>query len=86
MPVSVSIELPMRRLLLALGLFLAAAACAGQKGAGCEVSSDCATTICCLTCGAGPCQGSTLGLCCAGTCDADGGCPAGSFCDGGICL
>jgi hypothetical protein len=76
----------MRRLLLVLGLAFGVGACAGSKGAGCQDNSDCATSICCITCGAGPCQGSNLGLCCAGLCAADGSCPAGSSCDGGICL
>lgn len=76
----------MRRLLLALSLSLSALACASGKGSSCQNDYDCTTSICCLICAEGPCDGNVLGLCCTGVCDADGGCPPGSSCDGGICL
>jgi hypothetical protein len=72
--------------LVALGLLLAASACAAANGGGCHVQGDCASDKCCLTCGIGPCGANNVGVCCAGTCDADGNCPAGSTCDGGICI
>jgi hypothetical protein len=74
----------MRALLLAL--LLTASACAASNGSSCQNENDCVSDMCCLTCGIGPCQGSQLGICCVGTCDSDGGCPAGSSCDAGLCI
>ncbi len=76
----------LRAAIAAFCLALACAACAGGKGSSCQFNSDCTTAVCCLTCGAGPCQGNSLGICCVSACAADGGCPAGSSCDGGLCL
>ncbi len=69
-----------------LGILLAASACTVSNGSSCQVEDDCASSTCCLACGIGPCTGSQLGICCSGTCDSDGGCPAGSSCDAGICI
>ncbi len=79
-------RLPARSLLLALAL-LAAASCAKGNGGSCELNSDCATNVCCLGCSLGPCpNGAKVGFCCAGACSPDGGCPAGTSCDGGVCM
>jgi hypothetical protein len=70
-----------------LALLLAAAACTAGNGSSCQVQDNCATNICCVLCSGGPCNGSETGICCSGTCDSDGGCPAGSSCDAdNICL
>lgn len=71
---------------IAFGLLLAASACVHSNGGSCQVQGDCASDTCCLTCGVGPCGANDLGVCCSGTCGVDGGCPAGSTCDAGICI